>query len=285
MMLHTNRKFMDFKSIIASTRQYNFHSHTQFCDGRADMQTMAEAAVACGMRHYGFSPHSPLPIESSCNMSQESVGDFLAEVKRIQSLPELASCRFYAAMEVDYLGEQWGPAIEYFQALPLDYRIGSVHFIPSQDGEYIDIDGSSERFTQRLKDNFRNDIEYVVHTFYAQTLSMINAGGFDIIGHFDKIAHNASASVKGIVESSFYSECIEPVLDAICSRRLTIEMNTKARTKFGFFFPSPEHLPRLMESGVQILVNSDAHYPDKINSSREEAFSILDSIIPEYEKA
>ena len=49
---------MDFKKIISSTHNYNFHSHTQFCDGRADMETMARAAVACGMEHYGFSPHS-----------------------------------------------------------------------------------------------------------------------------------------------------------------------------------------------------------------------------------
>lgn len=60
---------MDFVSIIGSDMLYNFHSHTQFCDGRATMAEFAAEAVAQGFTHYGFSPHSPVPIQSPCNMS------------------------------------------------------------------------------------------------------------------------------------------------------------------------------------------------------------------------
>lgn len=275
---------MDFRSIISDSRNYNFHSHTQFCDGHADMATMAAAAVACGMRYYGFTPHSPLPIPSPCNMSKESVGDFLAEAHRIQADKSLSACRFYIGMEIDYLGKDWGPAVDYFRNLPLDYSIGSVHFIPSQDGEYIDIDGKAERFKQRMTENFRGDIEYVVDTFFRQSLDMVKAGGFDILGHFDKVGHNASEYAPGIADSEFYRGCIEPLLDYICEHRLTIELNTKARAEHGFFFPSERYLPRLMESGVTILVNSDAHRPERITASRDEAFGILDSIYPDYER-
>lgn len=275
---------MDFRKIISSTRNYNFHSHTQFCDGHATMEAMAAAAVACGMRHYGFTPHSPLPIESPCNMPIDSVDAFIAEVKRLQQDPAHAACTFYTGMEIDYMGPQFGPASDYFRELPLDYRIGSVHFIPSQDGEYLDIDGSPERFKQRMADRFRNDIEYVVHTFFRQSLDMVVAGGFDILGHFDKIGHNASEYAPGIADSSFYAECIEPLLNYICENRLTVELNTKARTQYGYFFPNPRYLPRLMESGVPVVVNSDAHYPDRITASRDEAFAIMDSIYPDYER-
>lgn len=275
---------MDFRKIISSTRNYNFHSHTQFCDGHATMEAMAAAAVACGMRHYGFTPHSPLPIESPCNMPFDSVDAFIAEVKRLQQDSALAACTFYTGMEIDYMGPQFGPASDYFRELPLDYRIGSVHFIPSQDGEYLDIDGSPERFKQRMADRFRNDIEYVVHTFFRQSLDMAVAGGFDILGHFDKIGHNASEYAPGIADSSFYAGCIEPLLNYICENRLTVELNTKARTQYGYFFPNPRYLPRLMESGVPVVVNSDAHYPDRITASRDEAFAIMDSIYPDYER-
>lgn len=275
---------MDFKKIISSTRNYNFHSHTQFCDGHAPIATMAAAAVACGMRHYGFTPHSPLPIESPCNMPTDTVADFVAEVRRLQRDPALSACRFYIGMEIDYLGPQFGPASDYFKHLPLDYRIGSVHFIPSQDGEYLDIDGSPDRFKQRMSDKFHGDIEYVVDTFYRQSMDKVHAGGFDILGHFDKISHNASEYAPGIADSSFYAQCIEPLLTYICEHRLTIELNTKARTQYGYFFPGESYLPRLMESGVTITVNSDAHYPDRITASRDEAFAILDSIYPNYER-
>ena len=167
---------MDFKSIASETRQYNFHSHTQFCDGRAPMETMARAAVAAGMRHYGFSPHSPIPIASPCNMRAEDVPVYLDEYRRIASLSELAACRFYASMEVDYLGAQWGPASDYFRELPLDYVIGSVHFIPTQKGEYVDIDGNFDTFGRRLHEKFDDDMDYIVDTFFAQSTAMVEAG-------------------------------------------------------------------------------------------------------------
>lgn len=269
---------MDFNSIISNTRQYTFHSHTQYCDGRASMEEMARAAVGCGMRHYGFSPHSPIPVESPCNMKLDDVPGYLEEVKRISSLPDLHGCRFYAAMEIDYLGDEWGPASDYFKTLPLDYSIGSVHFIPSQDGEYVDIDGKYEDFVKRMQIYFHDDIEYVVDTFYSQSRAMIEAGGFDILGHFDKIGQNASYYAPGIEDSKLYRDNVESLIGMIIDRCITIELNTKARRQHGRFFPGERYLPDLIDAGVTILVNSDAHHPDRIEASRDEAFAILDRI-------
>ncbi|MCM1067181.1 MAG: histidinol-phosphatase [Muribaculaceae bacterium] len=269
---------MNFNEILSETRQYNFHSHTQYCDGRAPMEEMARAAVACGMRHYGFTPHSPVPIASPCNMSFDSVEPFLAEVKRLQGMPELAACRFYTGMEVDYLGADWGPSASYFKDLPLDYVIGSVHFIPSFDGEPVDIDGHFDSFRRRMADHFRGDIDYVVDTFYTRSREMIEAGGFDILGHFDKIGQNASYYAPGIEDGSHYRGLVEGLIDLIIERGLTIELNTKARAEHGRFFPGEHYLPRLVEAGVPILVNSDAHRPDRIEASRGDAFQILDKL-------
>ena len=105
---------MDFRKIISQTDRYNFHSHTQYCDGRADVDTMARAAVACGMEHYGFTPHSPIPFASPCNMDADDVEAFLADVERVRS-QYAGSCRFYAGMEVDYIDASCGPASSYFR--------------------------------------------------------------------------------------------------------------------------------------------------------------------------
>lgn len=269
---------MDFKSIIDTTRNYNFHSHTQFCDGRAPMYEMACAAVRQGMEHYGFSPHSPIPIASPCNMSRDDMAAYLAEADRIKNDPELASCRFYTALEVDYLGPEWGPSNRYFKELPLDYLIGSVHFIPSQSGELVDIDGHFDSFSRRMKEFFRNDIEYVVETFYAQSTAMIEAGGFDILGHFDKVSQNANYYAPGIEDSEHYRQLVGKLVDLIVEKNLVVELNTKARVDHGRFFPSERYLSRLVREGVTIVVNSDAHHPDRILASREEAFRILDSL-------
>lgn len=44
----------DFRSIIGTDTAYNFHSHTQFCDGHADIAAFAEAAAKAEMHHYGY---------------------------------------------------------------------------------------------------------------------------------------------------------------------------------------------------------------------------------------
>ncbi len=275
---------MDFNKIISSTRNYNFHSHTQFCDGKAPMAEMARAAVAAGMVHYGFTPHSPIPIPSPCNMKASDVEEFIAEVKRIAADPQLADCHFYTGMEVDYLSPEWGPANDYFKSLPLDYTIGSVHFIPSQSGEPVDIDGHFDSFSRRMHDHFRGDIDYVVQTFFDQNRAMIEQGGFDILGHFDKVGQNASYYAPGIEDGEHYRSLVDSLIDLIIERRLTIELNTKARAEHGRFFPGERYLPRLVAAGIPILVNSDAHRPDRITASRAEAFALLDKFATQAEQ-
>lgn len=267
---------VDFHKIISSTPDYNFHSHTQFCDGKASMADFARKAVASGMKHYGFSPHSPVPIESPCNMKKEDVAVYMAEADRLQKEYE-GKIRFYKGMEIDYLGSDWGPSTPYFSSLGLDYTIGSVHFIPSDRG-FVDIDGHYDGFKLKMEKYFSNDIRHVVKSFYSQSKDMIMAGGFDILGHFDKIGHNAGHFKDGIEDEDWYKREVDDLIDLIIDRRLMIELNTKAWKDHNRMFPAPRYLPRLIKAGVTVMVNSDAHYPDLINASRKEAFDLIASI-------
>ncbi len=272
----------DFKSITLGDSRYNFHSHTQFCDGRATMAEFAEAVSNAGFRHWGFSPHSPVPIDSPCNMAEYDVPIYLAEVCRLNSLYESSDIEFYTSMEIDYLGEHWGPANDYFQQLPLDYRIGSVHFIPSPDtGEPVDIDGRYESFLRKMHDYFHDDIHYVVNTFFDQSLAMVRAGGFDLIGHFDKIGHNASHFCPGIEDEPFYRRRLLELTDAIIASGVTVEINTKALAEHGRLFPSSSVWPILLKAGVPVVVNSDAHYTHLVNASRPEALAMLEKTAAE----
>lgn len=268
---------MNFAEIIKESPLYTFHSHTQFCDGRATMREMAEAAVGLGFRHYGFTPHSPVPIESPCNMAETDVEAYFDEVEAIRRDPALAACKFYTGMEVDYLGPDWGPSNDYFHRPGfLDYIIGSVHFIPSQDGAPVDIDGHFDNFKRRMEQYFHRDIEYVVDTFYHCSEDMILAGGFDILGHFDKIGQNASYYHPGIEDSSFYRAYIDRMLSLIATHRPVVELNTKARATHGRFFPSEDSVRRLLNAGITIVVNSDAHTVEGIDASRPEALAIIE---------
>ena len=192
-------------------------------------------------------------------------------------------------MEIDYLGKDWGASHPYFQGLPLDYRLSSIHFIPTPDGDkMIDVDGRPDGFIVKLHKYFNGDIRYVVDTFYARTLDMIEAGGFDIIGHFDKIGFNASCFRPGIEEEAWYGKHIDNIIDAIKATDIIVEINTKAwEPPVGAsvdeianyeprLFPSAEVIRRLCRAGIPLIVNSDSHYPDRINAGRKAAFDIID---------
>lgn len=262
----------DLIEIISSTDRYNFHAHTEFCDGRATVARFAEQAVADGFLHYGFSPHSPLPIASPCNMLKADVPLFFDEVEKA-SRKFGDTIRFYRAMEIDYLGPEWGPSNPWFADLGLDYSIGSVHFIPSDEG-YIDIDGSAANFSQKVDRYFHGDIRYVVESFFRQTVAMLEAGGFEIIGHFDKIGLNASCYAPGLDETPWYDTMVNDLIDLIAEKGVIAEINTKAYADRGRFFPAPGYFSRLKRLGVPVAVNSDAHYLDKLNSSRDIALDL-----------
>ena len=117
-----------FKAIFEKTdrsRPYNFHSHTQFCDGRAPMADFAAEALRRGFSAYGFSPHSPVErLESPCNMKAADVQAYLDEFRRLKD--EYAGClNLYCSMEIEYLDEHRGPSADSYQRLPRAYRLGS----------------------------------------------------------------------------------------------------------------------------------------------------------------
>lgn len=123
---------------------------------------------------------------------------------------------------------------------------------------------------------------------------MVLAGGFDFIGHFDKVGLNASAWQPGIEEEDWYRALVDELVDLIIDRRVAVEVNTKIYAKTapsdavghpagapagtGRFFPAERHLARLKAAGIPILVNSDAHVPALIDASRAEALALLASL-------
>lgn len=266
--------FSEILEVTRLTDRYNLHSHTEFCDGRAQMRAFAAKAVESGLVMYGFTPHSPVNIESTCNMHRDKVSEYLAEVARLREIYG-DRIKLLAGMEIDYLGAEWGPSSEYFMEMPLDYRIGSLHFIPDREGCQVDVDGSHEGFAVKLENRFNGDLRYVVETFFSRSIEMVRAGGFDIVGHYDKIVENASSVDPGIEEEPWFQSLVSDLTDEIIAKGVAVEINTKMLEQRGRVFPSPRYWGRLIEAGVPIVVDSDAHVPALIESGRGRALEML----------
>lgn len=258
----------------------NWHSHTPYCDGHDTMEALAAAAAREGFTHWGFTPHSPLDIESTCNMHPGQIKDYL---KTAASL-KVQGVRIFKGMEVDFLGDKYHPAVDKYRA-DMDYLIGSVHFVADRHGNFIDIDGSPQRFGRRLQDDFNGEIEYVLEQYFLNEVKMLRKGGFEILGHCDKIALNASAAVPGITGTPLYLHLEDRMVEAAIQQGAIVEINTKHYEKTGFLFPDPRLWQRFIRAGLPMVVNSDAHYADKVNSGRRHALELLEKTTGEQTPA
>ena len=157
----------------------NYHSHCTFCDGRSAAEDFVRFAIANGFSAYGFSSHSPLPFETFWNMSKADMPEYIAEIERLKKKYS-DQIRLYTGLEIDYLDESYNPSISYFQELPLDYRIGSVHFLPIAspliEENMMCIDGSFEDFRQAVVQHYEGDIRKLVQHHFRNLNKMIEIG-------------------------------------------------------------------------------------------------------------
>ena len=117
-----------------------YHSHCTFCDGKAPAEEFVKAAISAGFHSYGISSHSPLPFETRWSLSKANLEAYLQEIERLKKL-YAGQIELYVGLEIDYLNDDWGPSSDYFQQMPLDYRIGSVHLVTNgETGEMMDKD-------------------------------------------------------------------------------------------------------------------------------------------------
>lgn len=257
----------------------NYHSHCNFCDGRSYPEDFVRFAVARGFRAYGFSSHSPLPFETFWNMSRDDMDEYLAEIARLKVKYE-GQIELYVGLEIDFLDRTYNASIPYFKNLPLDYRIGSIHFLPLspvlEERNMACIDGAYSEFARTVDAFFEGDIRRMVRRYFEAEMEMVEAGGIDIVGHIDKIYMNGQRYPGFSLDAEWYRRPLLDLLDFVRERGLMVEVNTKNLVKKGETYPHQQFLGELRSRHIPVMVNSDCHYPDLVNDGRAEGFQLLE---------
>ena len=252
----------------------NYHSHCSFCDGRAPFEEFVKEAITQGFYSYGVSSHAPLPFPTQWTMEWEQMEAYLDEFKNLRS-KYADEIELYVGLEIDYLNEESNPSVARFTELPLDYRIGSVHLLYDAAGEVVDIDCSPAVFKERVDRHFNGDVLRVIRMYFDRLFRMVELGGFDILGHADKMHYNASCYHPGLLDEPWYEALMKDYFSLVASRGYLVEINTKAYDSLGTFYPNSRYWELMKEYQIQVLVNSDAHYPERINAGRMEALRLL----------
>ncbi len=245
----------------------NYHGHCNYCDGHGKMEEYIKKAIEYKMPVIGISSHAPVPFDCFWTMKKEQLQNYDNEVTQLQEKYK-NEITVLKSLEIDYLPEYGGFNKAVIDSIVLDYRIGSIHFIDRfNNGNSWGIDGSFEEFKEGVQEIFSNNIKLAVKRFYELTRGLIKNQQFEILGHFDKIKmHNV---VEPLFDESedWYIQEVEAVLSLVSEKGIIVEINTKSFEKNGLLFPGPELFPLIKKLNIPITINSDAHFPEKLESS------------------
>ncbi|OHD22042.1 MAG: hypothetical protein A2Y38_13660 [Spirochaetes bacterium GWB1_59_5] len=264
----------------------NYHTHCEFCDGKASARTMAQAARQAGFKALGFSSHAPLPFRTGWAMDRERLPEYV-ETLRALGREHAPVMDILVGLEIDYIEGLCGPADGRFTEARLDYSIGSAHFVtpvgaPRVSATALDaagvptfgfaVDEPEGDFDAHLAAFYSGDGEALVDDYYAAVAACVRAGGFDILGHFDLIRKNNRGQTRFREDSARYRAAAMTAVEALVGTDIIVEINTggMARGKTDSPYPAPWILKELRSRNVSVCVNADAHAPEHLIAFRDD---------------
>lgn len=253
----------------------NYHSHCLFCDGRSRMEDFVKFAIAKGVLRYGISSHAPLPFLTKWTMLEDDFSDYQSEFNRLKEKYQ-NSIQLYFGLEVDYIDNCSSVENEFFRDKTFDYLIGSIHYLDKlNENDFWTVDGDFDSFDQGLNQLYAGDIKLAVQRFFEVSSLMIRKGGFDIVGHLDKIALNSSNYADFNPATNWYENLVGDILQLIKEKGMILEINTKSLVEKGITYPHQRFYPLINDLEIPIVVNSDCHYPITVIDGFKPAFKAL----------
>lgn len=253
-----------------------YHTHSLFCDGKMLPEDYVLAAVRKGFSAIGFTSHAPVSFDAYGSMKPEDLDKY---VETINGLKEKYKNKIqvYTGLETEFY-----PNCPDFRQYPgIDYTIGSLHFIyDEKNGRYLSVDGPEEEYTELINDVFGGDVKALAETYFDLLIEMINTHTPDIAGHLDLIKKNNRNGLYFSESEKWYRDKVEEVLHAISRHDVVVEVNTGGISR-GYTrdtYPSEWILKIIREMDIPVVLNSDAHHPDWIDTYYPEAVRMLKNI-------
>jgi len=262
---------------------FNYHTHSLYCDGTDNLEEMVETAIKKGFDTLGFSGHCYTAYDTSYCMSREDTIKYNDEIARLQQ-KYAGRIDILRGIEQDFGSDE--PVCGY------DYVIGSVHamfpwaaedsadnFHGYDRSSYFYVDWSYEEIQKAVNGYFGGD-PYAFCEHYYQMVSILpQVTGCNIIGHFDLLTKFSEQHSWFDENHPRYVTAAEKALAELVSKGMIFEINTgaiakKLRTSP---YPAPWILRRIAALGGQIMINSDCHYREKLDCWFDEASELAKS--------
>ncbi|PAF45667.1 histidinol-phosphatase [Helicobacter sp. 11S02629-2] len=240
----------------------DLHNHTTRCNhATGSMQDYVKAAIAQGIKYYGFSCHAPMDFDSKYRMAKAELKDYLADIEALKMAnPDID---IKSGLEVDFiLGKPHLMEKEVLEAR-VDHLIGSVHFLDSwgfDNPEFLD-------------EWAKRDVKECWELYLDSIQAMAKSGYFQIVGHLDLL------KVFGATPPKEMDSKIEKTLQIIKDNNMVLEINTAGlRKPIKECYPSPSILKLAKKLGLDITFSSDAHALSQVGAGLKECIALAKDI-------
>ncbi len=244
-------------------KKINLHGHSTYCDGANSIEQMILAAIDRGFDIFGFSGHSHLPFDDSWCMSVENTKEYIKEVRSLAAKYD-NKISILCGVEQDYLSET--PVEQY------DYVIGSVHVIP-KDGNYISVDYTPEHLIESIEKYYDGDALSFAEDYFQMIGDVYKKTKCHIIGHFDLLTKFNEKTPIFDTSHPRYVSAVDNALSKLLASDVIFEVNTGAISR-GYRttpYPAPDILKKIHEGGGKVIISSDTHSIESVDSGFEDA--------------
>ena len=156
---------------------------------------------------------------------------------------------------------------DFFRKINLDYSIGSIHYLDCLgENNYWSIDGPFDEFEKGLNTLYNGGIEAGTKRFFEISGLMIEKGGFDVVGHVDKITYHGRKYSGFDINKPEYQKLVLRLLEQIKAQKLILEVNTKSLADHGITYPHQAFYETIARMEIPLMLNSDCHYPINITA-------------------
>ena len=233
----------------------NFHTHTTYCDGTCDIESVVKSAIEKGFSYLGFSSHSYIAGDDLWTLKKDSLTDYVAEVLRVKEKYK-EKITILLGVEQDLNSEPYN--------YDFDYVIGSMHSV-EKNGKFYPVDYNVETFKYLLESVYLGDYNALCKDYYEQLTKIPCKTKANIIAHFDLITKYADALNLTLPKN--YLSYAESAIKSIIKSVSVFEINTGAikRGYKKFPYPSKEILQIIYNLGGKIMINSDCHDKDSLD--------------------
>lgn len=244
---------------------FSYHTHTEFCDGQASAADMAQASFDAGYSYLGFTSHAPLPFVTAWNMEWKNISAYASRIRSLASVWKPRGLTILLGLEIDYIEGLVAPGDSAYDSIEPDFRLGSVHFLKNLADDEFTVDEPADIFSAHMA-GLGGDAAVVWKHYYKSLIAMIEAGGFDILGHFDLVKKNNADGRWFDEEGTGYRAAAFAAVDRAAELDCIAEINTGgiARKKTDSTYPSPAILRHMAEKGLRLTLGDDAHAPSHL---------------------